>query len=156
AVALVIDPSAATRAAGAPLAKEAPSSAPLTAARPPAPQPSQSVPAATAPCPVTPPCPAASPCPACAGGEPSGARAELPARAVVNPGIPPRAAVGPALFGAYGASSLALTAALTWLPDVRTADDRFALGLVTAGAGLCYGRPADRALRLDACAELEL
>jgi len=60
------------------------------------------------------------------------------------------------LFGAYVASSFEVTASLFWLPDVATADDRFAFSLVAGGPGACYRFPLGTDAALVGCGELQL
>ena len=142
AVALVIDPNAATR----PLGRVATVPTPI-ASPPPAPP--------SAPCPIAEPCPRAPSCPACAKVESPRSHADVLGRFVAAAGFLPRIAFGPELFGAYGPDSLRFTASLWWLPDVST-DDRFAFGLVAGSTGACYGLPIAGEASLAGCAELDL
>lgn len=145
AVALVIDPNAATR-----------TPRPAGAAPPPVvPVPSQPPPV-SAPCPVAPPCPIAAPCPACPKAEHRRDSTEVSTRIVGTVGILPRAAFGPGLFGGYGTGPLELTASLWWLPEVSTSDGRFAFGFVAGSAGGCYRVPLGTGAALGACGNLDL
>lgn len=154
AIALVIDPNAAGRTSGS--AATAAQPPPMTAAAVLPQAPPSTAMAASTPCPVAPSCPPAAPCPACANSEREHVHADVFARVLGSTGLLPRTAPGAGLFGAYIAPSFELTASLSWFPDVATADERFAFGLVSGGSGACYRVPVGESAAIHVCVEVEV
>ena len=148
AVALTIDPSAATRPGSA---AAVPSSAPPPEDHPPLPPP-------VVACPAPPPCPAALPCPACphaAPAAPRDVRVSASLRAVAEAGLLPKVAPGVGVAGQRVEGRFTLGVGVTWFPESRATDDRFSFGLTVASAGACYGAPVG-AVRLDGCGEAQI
>jgi hypothetical protein len=144
AVALAIDPDAASRPPPSAAFPAAPATAPAASAteavtEPPAAKNAPPAPASPAPAP-----------------EPAPLSLEMLARGGIATGVLPR--VGPlaAVGGSYGLEYIRMTLELSWLPEQATDDGAFAFGLTFGSAGGCYGLPVANSAALRVCAEMQV
>jgi hypothetical protein len=141
AVALVIDPRAAfaSPSAESSLVPRSPPTTPSPTVPPPA--------VAVAPAPSSAP-------PAVSAPPPPGPALGLSLRGAVALGLLPRAAFGIESAGELGlAARLGLSLGVSYFPEARTADARFAFGLSSAFLGLCVGAVQTKGVRLAICGE---
>jgi len=74
----------------------------------------------------------------------------------LSTGLLPKIAAGIAAAGAYDSGPLRYTLSLSWFPDVKTTDAKYAFGLAAAGAGACYGGAVSISVTLHACGEVKV